>query len=105
MAYDEQLDIREITRDGVSGRYELEFPYNEDFISSLKAYVPSRDRAYDEDTHIWTIFDGKYLPRIVAMGLNQFKHVTKKFRRGEETVFLNCRTGFESVQKGLFSKV
>lgn len=99
MPNEDQLDIR----DAGGGTFVLEFPYDEEFIQTLKANVPERDRDYDEDTRLWTVFGGQYIPRIIASGERRFRHVTRIFHRGEDLVILNTKTGAETVQRGLFA--
>lgn len=99
MANEEQLDVREAG----SGIFVLEFPYDDEFIQTLKANVPARDRSYDEDTHLWTVCGEQYIPRIIASGQRRFRHVTRIFHRKNELVIVNTRTGAETVQLGLFA--
>ena len=94
----EQLDIKEISR----GVYELEFPYNEDYIDFLKGKVPSAHRAWDPDSKKWTVKGEKYVGHLESIGLQRFKFVMF-IRHGKEgVVYRNCRTGAETVQKTLF---
>jgi hypothetical protein len=95
----DQLDIKEVGHE----TFRLEFPYNPDFIEFIKFKVPGKDREYDEDTHVWTIHGERYIGHLEGVGLQNFKWVTRVARRGSELVIRDCRSGAESVQKGLFA--
>lgn len=95
---EEQLTIS----DRGNQRFDLEFPYNEDFIAFLKMKVPYQDRGYDEDTRTWTVVGEKYIGHLEGVGLQKFRHVTRQFKQGPDLVIRNVRTGAESVQRGLF---
>jgi hypothetical protein len=94
----DQLDIRDLG----DGNFRLEFPYNPDFIEFLKMKVPPSCRTYDPDTHIWTVRGSNFIGHLEGIGLQKFGFVARTFQRGNDLVIRNCRTGAESVQKGLF---
>jgi hypothetical protein len=97
MPHPDQLDIKQ-----VGDNYKLSFDYNPDFIEWLKGRVPSRDRSYDEDTHEWTIFGDAHIAAIEGVGVQKFSFATKIFRRGNQMVWKNLKSGKEEVQEGLF---
>jgi hypothetical protein len=97
----DQIDIRQQKRPGV---WTLEFEFNQEFIDYLKGRVPSSERSYDKETHIWTLWCGTAAMNAVeGVAVQKFRYAVKYFRNADdELVMKNLKTGAESVQKGLF---
>lgn len=51
--------------------YKVITPYNPHFVNDLKATVPASDRAYDPDSHVWTI-SAQYSDAVVRLIGNTF---------------------------------
>lgn len=98
MSNPDQIDIKELS----PGVWRLEFDFNADFISWLKARVAPADRSYDPETHFWEVRGDKYIPAIEGIGTQRFKFATKIFWRDGRQVFKNLHSGVESIQENLF---
>lgn len=51
-----------MTWDATVGAYKLSFPYNEDFIATLKGLIPAGKRDYDPKLKTWWVNEEYYLP-------------------------------------------
>ncbi|HLH05821.1 MAG TPA: hypothetical protein VKW78_01145 [Terriglobales bacterium] len=98
MARENQLDIKELGGD----KFQIEFPFNQDYIDFIKWRVPAADRRYDEATKTWLIRGERYIGPLESVGMQRFRHVTRIFWRGSSLVIRNARTGTESIQGALF---
>lgn len=97
---DDQITIREIH----SGKYTMEFEYNEDFIAYIKQRIPANQRSYDSETKIWTFNDDGYLLKAVeGVAVQKFRHAVRWYRNSEGKLAMrNLKTGHEAVQEELF---